>query len=310
MKPSSGISLSIEGRNDGPFNMAEDLALLERAERGFGGARIYQWDGVWVSLGRFQDAEKTLVDPGKTRYVRRPTGGAAVLHGTDLTVSLAVPIEWFEYDHRRLKSIYRQLVTPFVDAFQASGTSAQLGEDRVEIQDSNRETPFCFGFRSANDVVESTTGNKVLGCALRITRKAVLVQASIPLMSAEARESGEWIQDASPLNPALEDPIGWTNALTAAWRTLFGSLTIEFIGGISALERIRLGLWNLWDPIGVNVFPIPHDEYDRYAPLLLNDSHPVQTLGKIRTEFMGLHPNEDADRAFASFLQDSLSASC
>ena len=72
--------------------MARDAELLERAERGESAARVYSWDGAWVSLGRFQRPEKALLRSEEIDWVMRPTGGKAVLHGHDVTVGIALPL--------------------------------------------------------------------------------------------------------------------------------------------------------------------------------------------------------------------------
>lgn len=304
------IHVSIEGPNDGPFNMFEDQALLTRAEAGRAGGRIYRWDRTWVSLGRFQDPASALVSPETTRVVRRPTGGAAVLHGNDITVSLALPISAFPDDTRKVKEIYQRVVQPFAEAFKALKISGVLG-DSLESGGARPDSPYCFGFNSKNDVINEENGQKLMGCALRITRKAVLIQASFPYREAHRDEPADSILiGGQDLTPSVSDVTGWTNALLASWRSNLGSVPIDFIGGVKELDRVRLGLWNLWDPIGVHDAPEAYSEYDGYAGTLTGNLHPVHTLGRIRTEFMSLSPNEAADRKFASFLQDSLSASC
>src|SRR5687768_7523544 len=74
---------------DGITNMQVDIDLFHAAERGEFSLRFYSWDGPWVTLGRFQDPARDLLDPSLVPWVVRPTGGKAVLHGHDLTVTLA-----------------------------------------------------------------------------------------------------------------------------------------------------------------------------------------------------------------------------
>lgn len=161
----------------GPENMARDQAMLQAAERGVRESRVYAWEGPWVSLGRFQKPEQTLIDPGMMRWVMRPTGGKAVLHGHDITVALALPLGASLYG-RRVKAVYHVMVQPIVVALRSCGVSASLGEgsgDRVVSGSAD-----CFASSAPVDVVEAATGTKLCGCALRITRSAALLQASIP----------------------------------------------------------------------------------------------------------------------------------
>ncbi len=157
--------------------MARDCELLAAAERGQAGCRVYFWDGVWVSLGRFQVAERDLLDPG-VRWVQRPTGGKAVMHGHDITVGFALPLSLL--GNPSLKSAYRAMAVPLIWAMRESGLAAVLAEDTGH-SGKGRRTGDCFAFSSPNDIVHEATGQKVCGCALRLTRSAVLLQASIPV---------------------------------------------------------------------------------------------------------------------------------
>ncbi|MBS1721580.1 MAG: hypothetical protein JSS66_01090 [Armatimonadetes bacterium] len=174
------IEVSVEGRLGGRANMSRDEALFERAEKGTACARIYGWDGPWVSLGRFQSPERALAAECTVPWVVRPTGGKAVLHGHDVTLGLAVPLEDLGVrDSRSLGPVYRAVVSRIVQAMQECGVPAALGEDTSFVA-SRGHTSDCFAHVAPNDVVDKRTGQKVCGCALRLGSKAVLVQASIP----------------------------------------------------------------------------------------------------------------------------------
>ncbi len=161
-------------------HMSLDSGLLERAENGEVGWRVYAWNGPWVSLGRFQSPERDLIATCAVPWVRRPTGGKAVLHGHDVTVGLAVPLtNLTNVDHRSIRAVYRLVVDPIIEALRACGVDAALAEKTPYSNCGNR-TADCFAYSSANDVVSPSNGRKLCGCALRLTHKAVLLQASIP----------------------------------------------------------------------------------------------------------------------------------
>ena len=84
------LDLILDGPRGGEENMARDREALARAEGGEASLRVYTWDRPTVSLGRRQ-RPKDVADlfPGLPT-VGRPTGGGGVLHGSDLTVALAV----------------------------------------------------------------------------------------------------------------------------------------------------------------------------------------------------------------------------
>ena len=163
--------------------MARDANLLEAAERGGLFARVYTWDGVWVSLGRFQRPERALRDPNAVKWVMRPTGGKAVIHGHDLTVGVAANLRDLGIgpdEARRVSAVYRAIVLPLVEALNGAGMPAVIAERTAHVRNAGH-TADCFAHVSPNDVVDPFTGEKVCGCALRVTERAVLLQASVPL---------------------------------------------------------------------------------------------------------------------------------
>lgn len=179
-------SLVADQALDGPTNMGRDAELLVAAEGGRGGCRVYSWDGPWISLGMMQDPGRDLLPTNPVPWVKRPTGGKAVLHGHDVTVGLALPLaliaregESVERLSRSVKTVYRRIAAPLVEALQGCGMPAKLAED-TRFVGSKGKTADCFAHISPNDIVHEPTGQKVCGCALRLTSSAVLVQASIP----------------------------------------------------------------------------------------------------------------------------------
>ncbi len=74
--------------------MQTDLALLAEVAAGAPPAlRVYCWNPPALSLGRFQpddDVDHAACRARGVEVVRRPTGGRALLHGGDLTYSVAL----------------------------------------------------------------------------------------------------------------------------------------------------------------------------------------------------------------------------
>ena len=190
---------------DGPTHMARDAALLET-----GGWRVYRWDGPWVSLGRFQRAERAVA-PGWERWCVRPTGGRAVLHGHDLTFAYAVP---HDGDSRAVKAVYRRLIAPLVKALNDCGLECRLAET-TRYAGRGKESEDCFAFRSPNDVVCLDTGAKVCGCALRIGERGALLQASVPC-GAPLVEPSTAISGGRPCAYRAWDSDGFEDAIRRA----------------------------------------------------------------------------------------------
>lgn len=160
--------------------MSRDSELLAQAETdGMVHARVYGWTEPWVTLGRFQEPAKDLLPECQVPWVCRPTGGRGVLHGHDITIGLAGPID---EDSRSVRTAYRRYAAFLIEALRSCGVEAGLGEAlRGFRATGTRLHGDCFAHVAANDVIDLQTGRKVCGCALRLTAKAVLVQASIPI---------------------------------------------------------------------------------------------------------------------------------
>src|SRR3989338_4808477 len=80
------------------MNMAIDEAVLEHVAGGKSDPtlRLYGWSPSAVSIGYFQSLEEELdiltCQKFGVAYVRRVTGGGAVLHDAEITYSIHIPI--------------------------------------------------------------------------------------------------------------------------------------------------------------------------------------------------------------------------
>lgn len=174
------MRIAVDGAFGGVENMSRDVALLAEVDSSGGAAaRIYGWDRPWVSLGRFQSADRDLLPDCPAPWVVRPTGGRAVLHGHDLTLAIAVAYEaWPAVPSRRSpRALARELTRPIARALADCGVVAMPGE---ETGRHFRSTD-CFAHAAPTDLADTETGTKLCGAALRLTDRAVLLQASIPL---------------------------------------------------------------------------------------------------------------------------------
>src|SRR5690242_15884224 len=101
IRPPAGCLLppEVSPRQEAAWNMAVDEALLESVI-GNGAPpaiRLYTWSRPGLTVGRFQDIVRTLdLEECLARGilpVRRITGGRGILHGDDLTLSIAASLE-------------------------------------------------------------------------------------------------------------------------------------------------------------------------------------------------------------------------
>jgi len=86
------------GKMSSAMNMAIDEAILEsvKKKRSLPTIRFYDWNPPSISFGYNQEFSKEI-DQKKLKefgfgYVRRPTGGRAVLHNEEVTYSVIAPI--------------------------------------------------------------------------------------------------------------------------------------------------------------------------------------------------------------------------
>lgn len=161
--------------------MARDAELWELARKSGLHARVYTWDGAWVSLGKNQSINSAILPNAPVKVVVRPTGGKAVLHGHDVTIGLAGNLHDLQIsDSRRIKEVYRVAIQPVIDALVKIGIPAALAEDTVFCGSGRSGRMDCFAHTSPNDVVSTETGAKICGSALVVDESAFLAQISIP----------------------------------------------------------------------------------------------------------------------------------
>lgn len=85
----------MDGENSATYNMAKDLALLEKCQVPV--LRLYSWSPSAVSIGRFQslndEVDVQKCKEKKVSVVRRVTGGGAVFHDAEVTYSVCIPVQ-------------------------------------------------------------------------------------------------------------------------------------------------------------------------------------------------------------------------
>jgi len=163
-------------------NMKTDTRLFEAVRDGAEMrpvVRVYTWDRPAVSFGRLQNEQKVRDAYPGLPLVRRPTGGLAVRHGADLTITVITRREWLplQQTHGVLAS-YRQIMDGLLAALDALGVAARLGGAACARQ---RGSVDCFASVADCDATDTITGRNLIGSAQRRDRGAILQQMSIPL---------------------------------------------------------------------------------------------------------------------------------
>jgi lipoate-protein ligase A len=184
------LRLIIDPPFSGTLNMAIDEVLLESAAtNGVATLRLYQWGEPTLSLGYFQaTAERKSHQPSLVcPFVRRASGGGAILHDRELTYSLALPEKsssaaaarrLYELCHATLIEVLSNL--SLSSRLHGSGSVCESAHDQKDVSSQ----PFlCFQRRTCFDIVSS--GSKIVGSAQRRRRGAILQHGSILLSRSE-----------------------------------------------------------------------------------------------------------------------------
>jgi len=202
----------------GPENMAADeLLAAESLRMNSVLVRIYGWNEPAVSLGGFQrlaDARNCGAIAGLP-VVRRPSGGGAIVHGSDLTYAVAVPRghPWGG-DPQRLYDVFHKSLA---ELLQQRGIAASRHPGR-DPRAGDESRFLCFDRRARGDLVVARAGlpdgHKILGSAQRRLQAAVLQHGS--LLLDRPTTPGETVQ-----HPGLHDlatgEMGPLCPLVASW---------------------------------------------------------------------------------------------
>jgi lipoate-protein ligase A len=162
----------------GAHNMAADEALLQAALAGTPSLRFYGWSGPTVSLGYFQPEALRRADPrlAQLPYVRRPSGGATLVHHHEVTYALALP-PGSPWQSGPTAQVWLKRMHDII--------AAALGDlgvpARPHVPGPQDEFPGCLCFRhlAAGDLLIG--GLKVTGSAQRRHRGALLQHGAILL---------------------------------------------------------------------------------------------------------------------------------
>ncbi|MEJ5250460.1 MAG: hypothetical protein HPY54_11320 [Chthonomonadetes bacterium] len=212
---------------DAAWNMAVDEAILEAVLAGEQPptVRFYRWRSPSVSLGRFQKAEKALnlalCRERGVQVVGRLTGGKAVLHGHDLTLSVVAPLHSFMPAHRVVE-VHLRIVHALAEGFRLLGIDTRP-VSRTDRRDLHASSANCFDHALPGDLT-TPDGVKLAGGAQYRRGDVVLEQISIPFQPLPDALRGclqGWKEPApSPLIGVAEDAL--IQALCAGIARQFG----------------------------------------------------------------------------------------
>jgi len=243
------------------MNMAVDEAILQLHAEGKvpPTVRFYTWNPATLSIGYFQKALKEInleeVHKHGLGFVRRPTGGRAVLHDKELTYSVIVSEQ-----HPKMPSsvteAYKIISMGLLHGFQNLGLKAEMVSLASEEEKEKYSSPgssACFDSPSWYELV--VEGKKVAGSAQTRQKGVILQHGSILLdMDVELlfsllnfssdrlkqRMMESFRQKAVTINEVSPRAISLQEAIDAFGRGFASGLDVELVPGELTEEELAL----------------------------------------------------------------------
>jgi lipoate-protein ligase A len=226
--------------------MSIDYSLLCAAQEGEAFLRLYRWQPPCLSFGRNEPAlrryDVSEIDKRGINTVRRPTGGRAVWHDTELTYAVAAPNSTFG----TLAESYNIIHATLASALRRLGVDAGLAAPRTGGSTA-LSGGACFAAPVGGEIIAA--GRKLVG-------------------SAQVREDRAFLQHGSVLLHDAQDVVTQVTAGEQIWPT---STSISAVLGrdvdfnevaaaiVTQTQESWSGSWN------VSPLPCAATEHPRFA---------------------------------------------
>ena len=239
--------LILDQKRDGYYNMAVDEAiLLHYASFRIPTLRVYGWDKPFVSLGYNQNFREVLNSKREIPFVRRITGGSAILHHKELTYSLVCSLEDLNLP-KGVKESYR-IICSFLKHFYGQlGLKASFAKDltfdKQEVAGSlGIYRNFCFSSWQHLDLL---IGRRKIGGNAQRRRKNIIFQhGSIPqeidfsYIRRTIKDSGNLRERTTSLREVLGKALSFNSLRSLLPASFKSTFRIEFSrGGLLPPER-------------------------------------------------------------------------
>jgi lipoate-protein ligase A len=224
----------------GADQMAGDEVLLHTAAEGVASLRFYAWSEPTLSLGYFQPAADR--EPFPLPWVRRATGGAALVHHHEVTYALALPPgrEWHDPAENWLCRMHHTVR----DALKPLGVKLRA----VVCGEEKKLGPaLCFLHQTPADLL--CDGAKVVGSAQRKRHGAVLQHGGVLLRRSEFAPELPGIQELAGVSLTGEqaaDAVTRQFAGDTGWSLEPGDWSAEetLKRAAVAADVYRCSIWN------------------------------------------------------------------
>lgn len=193
---------------DGAWNMAMDESLMRRAARsGDAVFRIYGWSAPTLSLGRNQRArgcyDASVAAELGVAFVRRPTGGRALLHHREVTYSATLAAA----GAGAASAAYDFINEVLLLALGSLGVGARRATETLSIPPGTRP---CFDVPARHEIVVGE--RKLVGSAqwrhagALLQHGSILVHDDQPLINRLLKPG---TSGPPPVAATLFDALGW-----------------------------------------------------------------------------------------------------
>lgn len=169
------------------FNMAADMYLWKSCARSESlTVRLYQWNPASITIGCMQDAGHELdfvaMKKKGIAWIRRPTGGRAVLHEADITYSCIFSSSIPEMG-KSIMETYGIISQCLIKGLSLLNINCTTCDSLDALRGAKGETKLpCFLAPNRNEIM--VNGKKLVGSAQKRGAEAVLQHGSIPLTDA------------------------------------------------------------------------------------------------------------------------------
>lgn len=177
------IRFIVDTPQSAAFNMAADQFLLDQClNSSTVYVRFYLWAKPTITLGYMQKPADVLdlrrIEEDKISWIKRPTGGRAVLHDKDLTYSCIFPNNLAAMGST-VKESYRIITECLLNGLLSLGIPCQAHDSYEDFLNLKREVKLpCFLAPNRDEIM--VDGKKLVGSAQRRSTKGVLQHGSIP----------------------------------------------------------------------------------------------------------------------------------
>jgi lipoate-protein ligase A len=240
----------------GARNMAIDEAILETVgqNRSLPTLRLYAWEPACLSIGYAQpcaDIDLKRLSALGWDWVRRPTGGRAILHTNELTYSVIAPLTEPRVAGGVLES-YQRISKALLAALHSVNIRAEANPINPAGNAQENE-PVCFEVPSNYEIVVDR--KKLIGSAQARRKDGVLQHGTLPLCgdltrimnvlvySAESKRRNaalRLLSHATTVETVLGHQISWETAAQAIIAGFQSELDLELVQGDLSDHEIKL----------------------------------------------------------------------